>query len=123
MATIGPDHDPVADAALGEMNFRNAELRADNAALRKRIAEVETANAELRMKVGDAGMGLVQENLALRKLLGRADSMLSLLRHRGIRPHVWGTLGMPREYEVDQLIGLIRRVVALEFVPTVEDIP
>jgi hypothetical protein len=42
-----------------------------------------------------------------RALALRADSMLSLLRHRGgIK---FGTPGLPTEYEVDQVIGQLRR--------------
>lgn len=43
-----------------------------------------------------------------RELVLQADSMLSLLRHRGdIRN--WGGTGFVEQYEVDYLIGQLRR--------------
>lgn len=43
-----------------------------------------------------------------REALLRADSMLSLLRHRG-GIQAWGSPGFPREYEADAVIGETRR--------------
>jgi hypothetical protein len=43
----------------------------------------------------------------IRKLLVEADSKLSLLRHRGSIK--WGEHGLPEAYEVDQVIGRLRK--------------
>lgn len=43
----------------------------------------------------------------VRSLIVGADSMLSLLRHRG--GINFGSMGLPQEYEVDQVIGKLRR--------------
>jgi hypothetical protein len=61
-------------------------------------ARLNTENAELRAEVE-----------RLRTALVRADSMLSLLRHRGgIR---WGG-PLPESWEVDQVIGELRRLAS-----------
>jgi len=46
--------------------------------------------------------------VASRDALLHADSMLSLIRHRG-GIQTWGTTGMPQEYEADAVIGETRR--------------
>jgi hypothetical protein len=46
------------------------------------------------------------------QLVMRADSMLSLLRHRG-GIH-FGTTGLPQEWEVDRVIGALRRASETE---------
>jgi len=54
---------------------------------------------------------LRKENAALRAVLQRADSRLSLLRHRG--GIQWGTLGIGDASEYDEVIGEARRLLAL----------
>lgn len=63
-------------------------------ALKERDAEIE------RLRV---------ENARLRAVLQRADSRLSLLRHRG--GIQWGTLGIGDAWEYDEVIGEARRLL------------
>jgi hypothetical protein len=44
------------------------------------------------------------------KALQRADSRLSLLRHRAVRPEDWGSIGIGPAYEYDEVIGEARRM-------------
>lgn len=74
-----------------------------------RIEQLEAEIERLSTALLDAAAALearTDENERLRELIGNADSMLSLIRHRGsVR---WGGIGFVESYEVDHLIGELR---------------
>lgn len=90
-----------------------ASSSVDVEAVKKHIAEghghqrYATFRCEVEMNLLAALERAQQEIAELRALCLKADSTLSLLRHRGgIR---WGSPTLPTESEVDQVIGGLRR--------------